>query len=104
MRKTTCLIAPRSEPAGLVAAAARAMAAPALAVSPRLAAASTAAPPVASAAVRRVRRSKRGVWAVTWASLHGPVSPDVLSRRRSDELGVVVAHVADARSDPMVGH
>ena len=59
MKKTTCSIAPRSEPAGFVEAAARAIAAPARAASPRLAAASTAAPPVASAAASSVRRSKR---------------------------------------------
>ena len=57
MRKTTCSMAPRSEPAGLVRAANCAMAAPAR--SPRLAAARIAPPPVASAAASIVRRSKR---------------------------------------------
>ncbi len=58
MRKTTWSIAPRSDPAGCVAAAVRAMAA-APAAPDRFMAATTPAPPAASAAAMKVRRSKR---------------------------------------------
>ncbi len=58
MRKTTWSMAPRSEPAGWVADAALAMAA-APATPDRLMAATTPAPPAASAAATKVRRSKR---------------------------------------------
>src|SRR6516162_2567920 len=90
-------MAPRSEPAGVVEAAARASDAPAAAVSPRLAAARTAAPPPAIAAASSVRRSKRR------ASLPAafPLAPNVSSHGRY-QLGSVVLDVPDALADGMM--
>src|SRR3974390_2540314 len=97
MRNTTCSMAPRSEPAGEIDAAARASDAPAAAVSPRLAAARTAAPPPAIAAASSVRRSKRRASLPTAF----PLAPNVSSHRR-DQLGSVVLDVPDALAHGMV--
>src|SRR5580704_14822253 len=105
-------MAPRSDPAGLVLAAACAIAVPA--PSPRLAAASTAAPPVASAACSSVRRSKRErsrplidpphASSLTWPPGLIPALASTRPSHGLDEARIVVAHVTDARPDQVVHH